>query len=77
LVDGDERTTWYLPVAPGADADATNMAVAIKFALRHLPEPEVAAESDTYLAAGIGALQGAISAHERRITNAHGDDGTA
>lgn len=67
LVDVDEGTSWYLPVKPGADADATNMAVAIRFALKHLPAPEV--EPDQMRAAGIGALQGALTAHARRMAD--------
>jgi ssDNA-binding Zn-finger/Zn-ribbon topoisomerase 1 len=65
LVEGDERTKWMIPVSPGPDADATNMAVAINFALRYLPSPED--EPDQMRAAGIGALEGALSAHRRRV----------
>lgn len=64
-MDVDESTKFYVPTRPGSDADATNMAVAIRFALRHLPDPEH--ESDTMRAAGIGALRGALTAHETRI----------
>jgi hypothetical protein len=65
LVSVDEETSWYLPVKQGADGDATNMAVAIRFALRHLPDPWD--EPDQMRAAGIGALRGALDAHDRRI----------
>lgn len=64
-MDVDEGTQFYIPVEPGAHADATNMAVAIRFALSHLPDPMD--EPDRMRAAGIGALQGALSAHEQRL----------
>jgi hypothetical protein len=60
-----EGTSFYLPLKPGADGDATNMAIAIRFALAHLPAPED--EPDEMRAAGIGALQGALDAHLRRM----------
>lgn len=65
IVNVDEDTSWYRPVAPGADADATNMAVAINLALRFLPAPENEPDSDRAVA--IAALQGALSAHRRRV----------
>jgi hypothetical protein len=69
LVQVDEGTSWYLPVKPGADGDATNMAVAIRFALKHLPAPEDEHRRDPMRAAAIGALQGALSAHDRRLVS--------
>jgi hypothetical protein len=65
LFEGDERTSFYVPVKAGADGDASNMAIAIKLALHYFPSPEN--ESDPRRAVAIGALQGAISAHERRL----------
>jgi hypothetical protein len=65
VFDGDERTSFYIPVKPGADGDATNMAVSIKFALRVLGRPED--EPDSRRAAALGALRGAIEHHHRRI----------
>lgn len=48
-----------------AEGDATNMAVAIRLALRFLPRPEEDDDGDR--ACGTAALQGALSAHERRL----------
>jgi hypothetical protein len=64
LMHVDEGTTFYMPVPPGADGDATNMAVAIGVALKTLDkaQPSVA---DVKLACA--ALRGALSAHRERI----------
>ena len=65
LIGDVEGTNFYLPVKPGADGDATNMAVAITFALRILGDPEN--EPDSKRAAALGGLRGALSAHHARI----------
>jgi hypothetical protein len=48
-----------------AEADARNMAVAIRLAVRFLPNPEHDEDQDR--AVGTAALQGALMAHERRL----------
>lgn len=47
------------------EGDATNMAVAIRLALRFLPKPQH--DEDPNRATGTAALQGALMAHERRL----------
>lgn len=64
VYEGDEAM-FYVPVTPGANADATNMAVAINLALRIFGEPEN--EPDDERAVALGALRGALSAHQRRV----------
>jgi hypothetical protein len=64
VYEGDE-TMFYVPVTPGANADAANMAGAITLALRIFGAPEN--EPDQKRAMAIGALRGALGAHEVRI----------
>lgn len=64
-----EGTSFYVPTGdPGADGDATNMAVAVKFALSVFGRAEDEPEHDR--ATAIGALEGALSAHQRRLFEA-------
>jgi len=65
VVGADEGTPFYLPVKQGADGDAVNMAISIRFALSVLGEPED--EPDPQRATALGALSGALLAHDRRM----------
>jgi hypothetical protein len=66
VVGGIEDTNFYVPTGdPGADGDSTNMAVAIKFALSVFGRAEDEPNHDR--ATALGALEGALSAHARRL----------
>jgi hypothetical protein len=69
VITGLEGTSHYLPRgSPAASSDATNMAVVIRLALKTFGPPEH--EPDAKRAMALGALQGALYAHERRIAEA-------